>query len=1057
MSSMKPKSLQDPSMASSGDLKTPCDAVDMPASAAADTLAAPSHWRSLAELDNDPEFREFVAREFKTPLEEMPLSSKGRRRFMQLMGASFALAGCRWQEDKLLPFSQRPEGFVPGEPVFYATAMDIAGVATALWVKSFDGRPIKVEGNPHSASSLGATNTYHQGSVLGLYDPDRSQQVARRGAQRTPSTWADFDRAAGELIAQARAAGGRGVAVLSEASSSPTLASLRSRFLRAMPQATWVAYEPSHAAGVEQGAELAFGQRVRTLLSPERADVLVSLDADLLCASTDGGLAYSRAIASRREPGGSMSRIYAVESNISEIGSIADHRVALRASQIPAVVAYLDAELSAQARPPAALGAAQPRPAAKFLEDAEIKKVLDVMVKDLLAHRGSSLITVGSRQPAEVHAVVHRLNALLGNVGKSVRYVEEADRIAGGAAELAALVAEIEAGRVETLIILGGNPVYNSPVDVPFAAALGKVKTSVRLGLYEDETSQLCTWHVPQAHYLEVWADARSFDGSVLVAQPLIAPLHGGRSAIELVAGLLGLPRTSGQDLVRATHDAEDDKVWRKAVHDGTLGSAALAVEPELRPIASMTLSEGALGSATGIEGLEVVLELDPALHDGRFANNGWLQEMPHPLTKVSWDNALMVAPTTGERLGLKDGHLATLTVDGRSVELPAVFTPGQAAGTLTVNLGYGRKVAGRVGGLVDEDVEVVGADTYALFTAKAGAIAVGATLTSLNRRPDVLANTQDLYVIDDIGARGRDDRLPQLVRETTLSDYQAHPEVIKHKVHHLPRLNLWHDPVTYDGHKWGMAIDLNKCTGCNACVVACSAENNTPVVGRHEVARGREMNWLRVERYYKGDREQADARQMPVLCMQCENAPCEQVCPVGATVHSSEGLNDMVYNRCIGTRYCSNNCPYKVRRFNYRNYNSDVYGITPYTGTDDPRAKLRSMAFNPDVTVRSRGVMEKCTFCVQRIQNVKIKAKNARRPIEDGEIKTACEQACPTGAYVFGDLNDKQSRVAKAHGEPRAYELLQELNNRTRVQYLARISNPHPELATEDGHSERH
>ncbi len=364
---------------------------------------------------------------------------------------------------------------------------------------------------------------------------------------------------------------------------------------------------------------------------------------------------------------------------------------------------------------------------------------------------------------------------------------------------------------------------------------------------------------------------------------------------------------------------------------------------------------------------------------------------------------------------------------------------------------------AGRVGGSDEQDVEIVGSNTYAVFTAKAGAIALGATIKPLKRRPEVLANTQDLHAIDEIGARGRDERLPQLVRETTLADYKAHPDVIKHKVHHPPRLNLWHDPVDYSGQKWGMAIDLNKCTGCNACVIACAAENNTPVVGKHEVARGREMNWLRVERYFKGDREQADARQMPVLCMQCENAPCEQVCPVGATLHSSEGLNDMVYNRCIGTRYCSNNCPYKVRRFNYRNYNLDVYGTTPYTGTDDPRAKLRSMAFNPDVTVRGRGVMEKCTFCVQRIQNVKIKAKNARRPVEDGEIKTACEQACPTGAYVFGDLNDKKSRVAKAHGEPRAYELLQELNNRTRVQYLARISNPHPELATEDGHSERH
>jgi molybdopterin-containing oxidoreductase family iron-sulfur binding subunit len=1020
---------------------------------------SPTYWRSLAELDNDPEFQEFVSREFQTPLQEMPLSSKGRRRFMQLMGASFALAGCRWKEDRLLPETRRPEGLVPGEPVYYATAMDISGVATALWVKSFDGRPIKVEGNPNAPSSLGGTNTYHQGSVLGLYDPDRSQQVVRRdGEQRIGATWGDFMNAARGFVAQARAQGGRGFAVLSESSSSPTLALLRSQLLQAMPQAQWVAYEPSHAPGVEQGAELAFGQRVRTVLAPEKADVLVALDSDLLCPHAEGGVAYSRGVTSRRNPdAGTMSRIYAIESTYSEIGSIADHRVPLRAAQIAAVVSYLDAELSAQAKPPAELGAAQPRPAAKFLEDPEIKKVLDVMVRDLLAHRGRSLIVVGSRQPAEVHALVHRLNVLLGNVGNTLSYLEEADRIGGGPAELAALVAEMEAGRVETLLILGSNPVYTAPADVPFATALGKVKNSLHVGLYEDETARLCRWHAPQAHYLEAWGDARAFDGTVLIAQPLIEPLHGGRSSIELVAQLLGLPVTTGEALLRSTHGAAEEKPWRKAVHDGTLGSSSPTVQPELRPVAPVTLSESSLGSADSIEGLEVVFELDPALHDGRFANNGWLQELPHPISKVAWGNTIMVNPVTAERLGLKDYHMATLTIDGRSVELPVAQVPGQAAGTLTVSLGYGRKAAGKVGGAEAEDIEIIGANTYLLFTAKAGAMATGATVKPLNRRAEDLASTQDMYAIDDIGAHGRDERLPQLVRETTLAEYKAHPDVIKHKVHHPPRLNLWQGPVEYTAQKWGMAIDLNKCTGCNACVVACIAENNTPVVGKREVARGREMNWLRVERYYKGDRKAADVRQMPVLCMHCENAPCEQVCPVGATVHSGEGLNDMVYNRCIGTRYCSNNCPYKVRRFNYRNYNLEFYGTTPYTGTDSPRAKLKSMVFNPDVTVRSRGVMEKCTFCVQRLQRVKIKAKNERRPIKDGEVTTACAQACPTGAYVFGDLNDKASAVAAAHNVPRAYELLQELNNRTRVNYLARIRNPHPELVTQDGHSERH
>jgi molybdopterin-containing oxidoreductase family iron-sulfur binding subunit len=1054
-------------------VKTLCDSGSASGSSATssnDSSATPkpTYWRSLSELDGDPEFQEFVSREFATPLEDKPLSSPGRRRFMQLMGASFALAGCRWKEDKLLPATRRPEGMIPGEPVYYATVMEIAGVATGLFAKSFDGRPIKIEGNPQDPTSLGGTNSYHQASVLGLYDPDRGEHVARMAGSRTVSSWDEFGKASAELMSAAAKNGGAGFVVLSESSASPSLIALKGRLLKKLPQAQWVAYEPTYAAGVAQGAELAFGSRVRTVLAPEKADVIVSLDGDFVGPADHAGLANARAVANRRDPdAGEMSRIYTIESSYSELAAIADHRLMLRSSQIAAVAAYLDSQIAPKAPPPAPasdkaatpapdFGPAQAEPKAKFIE-GEAKKFLDVVVKDLLAHAGKSLIVAGSKQPAEVHALVHRLNALLGNVGQTVTYLVEPEGVSGGAAELAALVADMQGGKVETLLILGGNPAYNAPADVDFAAALGKVKNTIRLGLYEDETSKLAQWYLPQAHYLETWGDARAFDGSVRLAQPLIAPLRGGKSSVEVLAGLLGEAKTDGRDIVQATHGLKD-KEWRKAVHDGRFGEPSKAAEVKLRPLAEVKLSPSALAGSDAENGaLEVVFEASPSVFDGRYGNNGWLQELPHPLSKLAWGNAALVAPETADALGLKDGHLVKVTLDGRSIELPLMHTPGQAPGTVGLTLGYGREVAGKVGGLrIDPTIEVVGSNTYELYSAKQGAIAVGGSLAAAGPRQE-LAITQDLYAIDAVGKAGIAKREDELIREATYEEYKHHPGVIKHKVHHPPLLSLWQPPVSYDGHKWGMTIDLNKCTGCAGCIVACQAENNIPVVGKSEVKRGREMTWLRVERYYKGDRKAASVRQQPVLCQQCENAPCEQVCPVGATMHSHEGLNDMVYNRCIGTRYCSNNCPYKVRRFNYRNYNMDTIGMTPFTGTDDPKAKLKSMVFNPDVTVRSRGVMEKCTFCVQRIQNVKIKAKNAKRPVKDGEIKTACEQACPTGAIVFGDLNDKTSKVAAGQRVPRAYELLQELNNRPRVNYLARISNPHPELSTRDGHSSEH
>lgn len=1004
-------------------------------------LKKPKYWRSLAELEGDPEFSEFVAREFREPLEQTPMNDSGRRRFMQLMGASFALAGCRYREEKILPHTSRPDGQIPGTVTSYVSVMDVAGVATSIVVESYDGRPIKVQGNPDDPTSLGGTGTYHQAAILGLYDPDRSQKVMQG---KTPSTWEAFDAALLGAFAAHQKVGGAGFAVLSGAHSSPTLARLRSDLKKELPGATWYVSDPTHTPGRDRGAELAFGAPVASLFAPEKADILVALDSDLVSSQVPNGLAHARKVGYRRDPdSGAMSRIYAFESLLTELGSLADHRVAIQPSKAAAVLAFLEATVAA------ALGRSSAAPPSAEVLGEELHKVLSVAAQELLAHKGKSLISVGSRHGAELHAAACRLNFLLGNVGSTVRYVEPKDTLSGGVDELAALVADIDAGKVKTLLILGANPVYDSPADVAFGLALSKVETSFHLGLYRDETGEKCTFHAPEAHFLETWGDARALDGTVRLAQPLIDPLLGGRSAIEVLGRLLGVPSAGGLALVRETSLLSSDKAWRAAVHTGRYGNAASDITVSLAsasPLEPVPASE-----------LEVIFDMDPAVLDGRFANNGWLQELPHPLSKQAWGNAALVGPLTAEKFGLKDGNLCEVTIEGRTVSIPSLISPGQAEGTLALTLGYGRTVAGVVGGFLNpsEPIEVSGVDVYAIRPSKALFHATGSVKWSGPRQE--LALTQDIWAIDAIGKAGQKQREDQLVRETTVADYKARPDGIKNKVHHPPLLSLWEPPVSYEGHKWGLAVDLNKCTGCSACIVACQSENNISVVGRKEVAKGREMTWIRIERYYKGDTEKASVRQQPVMCQQCENAPCEQVCPVGATMHSQEGLNDMVYNRCIGTRYCSNNCPYKVRRFNYRNYNLETIGTTPFTGTDDRRAKLKAMAFNPEVTVRSRGVMEKCTFCVQRIQNVKIKAKNERRPLRDGDVSTACEDACASGAIVFGDLNDKSSRVHAAQKVPRAYELLQELNNRPRVNYLARISNPHPELSEADEHTSEH
>ena len=954
------------------------------------------------------------------------------------MGASVALAGtagCRWEKEEILPFAKRPEGRVPGVPERYATAMDVSGSAVGLVVTVFDGRPVKIEGNPSHPCSLGATDSLAQAAILNLYDPDRSRQVLRRetGGRGTVAKWEQFDAFVDDHFGKLRENRGKGLAVLAEADSSPTVAHLRGQFLKDYPEAKWFEYEPLCRDNERAGARAAFGGSYRTQLHFDQARVIVSLGADLF-ADHPTALRNTRHFSEGRDPEGEMNRLYVAESCFTITGAVADHRIPMRASQVGAFVAAIEAALAGEA--------AHVEPS--------WKKYVDAIVDDLKHHSGHSLLVTGQGQPVEVHAAVHRINEQLGNVGHTLTYTEDPDPERPGHLEaIGALVEQINAGDVETLVVLGGNPVYDAPADLDFASAFAKVGTRIHLSVDDNETSRAAGWHLPRAHFLEAWGDARSHDGTYSIVQPMIEPLWEGRSKIEVLAGLVGSD-SSGYDLVRETAremaGAENFETrWQVALHDGLLEDSQWpVVTPKLAEAETQASSDGVSSGE-----FEVVFMRDASVYDGRFANCGWLQELPDPMSRLTWDNAALIGPATAERLGVKSDRVIALTIDGRSIELPVFVMPGQADGTIGIALGYGRTAAGHVGGSEQNKVSPVGANAYAIRQSTAPYWDSSASV-SVTGRTSRLATTQDHHAIDMIAMKGKADRLGQLVRETTKTELAEHPDVIAHALH-LPGgvaedelKSLW-EPHSYDGHRWGMSIDMNKCTGCNACVIACQAENNIPVVGKERVLEGREMHWLRIDRYFQGEPENPTANHQPVGCQQCENAPCEQVCPVAATVHTKEGLNDMVYNRCVGTRYCANNCPYKVRRFNYFYYHFDL---------DKPGGDVAKMAFNPEVTVRSRGVMEKCTYCVQRIQAGKIAAKNEGREVRDGEIRSACQQACPAQAIEFGNLADPQSQVAAAHGSNRAYGLLAELNVKARTKYLARVRNPHPSL--DDQHHEQ-
>jgi len=947
------------------------------------------YWRSLDELADTLQFREWLHREFPEGASEM-LATGSRRRVLKLMAASLGLAGlvaCRRPEEKILPASRGVEDYIPGNPLHYATAMTLGGRAAGLVVETHDGRPTKVEGNPQHPDSQGAASVLAQASLLGLYDPDRSTVVLNRDGR---SSWEDFEKFARDHFAALET--GEGLWILSEPSSSPSLGAVREHLTTRYPQARWVEFDPVSREAEVAGAELAYGERLVPHWDFEQADVILSLDADFLGVDSPG-LDATRGFARRREPE-QMNRLYVAESQFSITGAMADHRFRVRSADIREIALEMLSAIEG--------GGDFPR------------DWTGPVAADLKVHSGRSIVIAGPRQPAEVHALAYLLNEILGNVGATLRFTQPTTAPDGSIDELAVAMG---AGGVSTLVMLGGNPAFTAPADLEFTENLSRVETTVHLGLEADETGAAAIWHVPMAHYLESWDDSRAADGTTTIQQPLIRPLYNGKTPAELLALVSGYPDERAYDIVRNHWQGRglSEEDWRKALHDGVVEGTAFELQT---PAARRETILATAGTAPSSGGLEVVFLPSPSVWDGRFANNGWLQELPDPMTKLTWDNAALVAPTTAASFGVKTGDVVTIEAGGRSIEMPVWIMPGQAEDSIAVELGYGRSRCGRVG-------SGVGHDVYPLRVSSARGFVTGARLTPTGRTYK-LVSAQDHSSMES----------RPLVREATLEHYREEPDFAQHAVH-LPELeSLYEHPVDYsEGYQWGMAIDLNCCTGCNACVVACQAENNIPIVGKEEVARGREMHWIRLDRYFTGDEEDPQAVVQPVACHHCENAPCENVCPVAATVHSPEGLNEMTYNRCVGTRYCSNNCPYKVRRFNFLDWHGE-------------KAETEKMVFNPNVTVRMRGVMEKCTYCVQRIQQKKIQANaEDRREIRDGEIQTACQQTCPAQAIAFGNINDPDSKVSQLKSQERDYAMLAELNVKPRTSYLARLRNPNPEL----------
>jgi MoCo/4Fe-4S cofactor protein with predicted Tat translocation signal len=1015
------------------------------------------YWKNLDELAETPAFHELMREEFPRQAGANEwVDAVSRRGFLKVMGASLALAGlagCTKQPDEpIYPYIKQPEDLVLGKPMYFATAYPFPTGAIPVLVKSDSFRPIKVDGNPEHPMSKGKSDAFTQATLLDLYDPDRSQHVLYRGHT---SAWGDFQQAF--ATAAKKLDGGQGLYFLSETITSPTLASQWKQVQQAYPQAKLIQWEPVNRDSSRAASKAAFGSYTDAQYKLEAADVILSLDADFLGGIAHPGflpLAAGYAERHRYEEGKTPNRLYVVETMPTVTGFKAEHRLAMKPSEITRFAQALAGGSGEGSWTP------------------EQTAFLKAVQKDLQASGGKCVVIPGEQASPAVHAAAHALNASLGAIGKTVIYTETINPMpTEQVAELKSLVADMNAGKVQWLVVLGVNPIYSAPSDLHFADAYKNIPMTVHLGTHADETAVVSNWHINKAHYLESWSDARAYDGTISIIQPMIDPLYAGRSAHDVLQALLDDPQASAYDAVIAnakTYIKGDFAAgWRKALHDGWVEGTAFTAKAD----GAGKSAVASFPSSATASGLEISFRPDPSLYDGRFSNVGWLQELPKQVTNLSWDNAALMSMATMADLKLVESDPVEIEFNGREVIAPALMAPGHPDGAITVHLGLGRGVeAGRVGA-------GVGFDAYQIRTSDAPLYLTGATakkvpgtydlcitkVHNIEHRGSFAQHDLEKPLSDNEGVyslAGHEAMERAIIRYATLAEVKKNPNfahedgasgALIDKVGYSPQgeiiekdnsffPNSWNyekqDPASLKiQNAWGMAIDLNSCVGCNACIVSCYAENNIPVVGREQVKVGRNMQWLRIDTYFEGDLHAPKAHFQPMACQHCENAGCEQVCPVGATVHTPEGLNTMVYNRCVGTRYCSNNCPYKVRRFNFLLY------------SDYDTESLKFMR-NPDVTVRSRGVMEKCSYCVQRIEAAKITADKENRAVRDGEIVTACQQACPTSAITFGNINDKASKVAKLKAEERNYQVLSDLNFRPRTTYTAGVINPNPELA---------
>jgi len=1041
------------------------------------------YWRSLDELADTPEFKDWLHREFPSGASEM-VDGQNRRQFLKIMSASFALAGlglagagCRRPEEKLEPFGQQPADYVYGEPQYFATAMPTRTGAIPLVVKSYEGRPIKIEGNALYPGGNGGTDRYAQASILDLYDPDRAKRFTHNGKTVSHDGALKF---LDELSKKFAANSGEGLAFLAESSTSPSRARLQRIIAGKFPKSQWFTCDAIDSGIHQRAATQAFGQPVKPVFHFDKAKVILSLDCDFL-GGEDDTHSYIRDFARGRKPGRGMSRLYAVESLFTLTGANADHRLRVAASMVGRIAEFISTWAVAR-------HAAVPPPNLVFGSQWTFN-----CANDLLKFGKDALVVAGQRQPIEVHLLAHAINSALGAIGNTVTLIPTQETANADLGKI---------GAPETLVVLGGNPIYNLPslLGNLLERQKGVPAQIVRLGYYEDETSAISHWHFPAAHFLESWGDAMTSDGTLVPIQPLIQPLFGGITELEFLARIVGESQTNPYDIVRATRNlgngvewgigsSKAEEFWRRFLFDGfwpniqastgTDNWAFRGQPPQIKPV-----------NAPATNSLEVVFYRDAKVDDGRYANNGWMQELPDPITKMTWDNAVLVSRKTARELGVANGDIVEITLNGRSVKGPIWTQPGMADYSLGLALGYGREKAGRVG-------TGVGFNAYKFFSGKY--IETGATIKKTGETY-TLACTQNHWSMEGRPA----------VREANLKEFLDDPKFAAEKFHGTePPIvqSLYPNPLDEAKktalHQWGMVVDLTACVGCNTCVVACQSENNIPIVGKDQVQRGREMHWMRIDRYYtadpkkekfsdtlvKNEQEQfsewiddVQAVNQPVMCQMCESAPCENVCPVAATAHDQEGLNTMAYNRCIGTRYCSNNCPYKVRHFNFLDFNkrplADLKGPfypTPLLHKTDGKWDLLSwwkhpeqsgmreedewdlikLSKNPDVSLRMRGVMEKCTYCTQRIEQAKIaqKAKaggsgDVRLKESEGTIpKTACQQACPAGAIIFGDISDARSSVTRGKRQPQNYALLGDLLTKPRTSYLARIRNPNPAM----------